>query len=200
MNFKLRLKKSGRLLVIVAVLLLFTAGTLAQAPRFGMMRQGMRQGRGMMGPGITGLYRALKANQEELKITDSQLAKIKDIMFAYEETMVKSKNAANIQALEMKKLMTAEQKDYKKIKAALSRMSDIRHDTLIAGIKAKDDVMNILTPEQQEALKSLAKNRRAGRGFLRRGQRGQRPMRGRMPGSFPMKRQLDEEANQENAL
>ena len=198
MDSKQRLKRAGRLFVIVAVLLLFAVGTFAQAPQSGFMGRGMRQGRGMMGPGVSRLYHALKANQKELKITGSQLEKIKAIMFAFEESTVKMKNEANVQALEMKKLMMAEQKDYKKIKTALTRMSGIRHDILIAGLKAKDEVMNILTPEQQEALKSLAKDRMGDRGFFRGGQRGQRPMRGRNPGDFPMMRQQDEEANREN--
>jgi Spy/CpxP family protein refolding chaperone len=106
------------------------------------------------------------------------------------------KNEANVQALELKKLMMAEQKDYKKIKAALTRMSDINHDTLIAGLKAKDDVMIVLTPEQQETLKSLAKERPGDRGLFREGRPGrQRPMRDRMPGVFPRIRPHAEDAN-----
>ena len=159
MNVKQGLKRTGRLFVIVAVLLLFAVATFAQAPWFGNMGKGMRQGRGMMGPGVFRLYHVLKANQKELKITDSQLEKIKGIMFAFEESTLKLRNETNVQALEMKKLMLAEQKDYKKIKSALTHMSGIRHDILIAGLKAKDDVTNVLTPEQQEALKSLHRKR-----------------------------------------
>lgn len=191
MNFKQRFKKTGRLFVIVVVLLLFTVGTFARAPRFGRMGKDMRQGRGMMRPGISRIYHVLKVNREELKITDSQLEKIKGIMFAVEEMTVKSKNEANIQGLELKKLMMAEHKDYKRIRTALSRMSGIRHDILIAGLKAKDDVTNVLTPEQQEAVKSLMKKRMTNREFFRRD---------RMPGAFPMMGQDSGEANRNNDI
>lgn len=185
------LKKTSKAIVVVAVMIAFTVGLAAQAPRADFKGKAMRQGRGMMGPGVTGIYRVLQANREELNIADTQLEKIKGIMLAFEETKVKTQNEINTRQLEMKKLMMADKKDYKKIKSVLSGISDARHDMMITGMKIRDDIKNILTPEQQEALKKLLGRRMGGRRFIQRGPRGLRgpgpqgPMRDRMQERFP---------------
>jgi Spy/CpxP family protein refolding chaperone len=71
--------------------------------------------------------------------------------------------------------------DYAKLKEALSKTSEHRHDMLIDGLKLKDEIDKILTPEQKEALKSMQQERfkdrrdsrgrgagRAGRGRMQR--------------------------------
>lgn len=188
-----RLKKTGRLFVLVAVLILFTVGIFAQTAGPGFMGMGQR-GMGMRGPGVTRLYFVLKANQAEFKISDAQMEKIKKVMFSFEEQMVNLRNEVNVQGLELKKLMMAEKKDYKKMKEVLSLTADVRSDILIAGFKARDEITNILTPEQQEALKASMKEKFRGRRFLQRGLRRPGTMRrGSLRERFPRFRDQAEE-------
>ena len=171
-------KTNSKLVIIAAALILFTTGILAQAQGYGFMGRGQRgdmgQRRvlGQRGPDVMTLYRVLRDNREDLEISDAQLEKIKQMIFSFEEKMVDMKHKTSVQQLEMKKLMPAEKKDYKKIKAALTTMSGLRHDVLIEGMKTQDAIKNILTPEQQEALKKLRNERPMRHRFIQRDHKG----------------------------
>ena len=182
------MKKITTVFLMVSGMLLFTAGSFAQSrdiykqrefmrqratmqPR-GTMRQGGMIGqrgimgqrgtmgqRGIMGQGQGRLLAILYARQDELKITDGQLDKIKSLPLKMEEAMVQSKNDMNIQQFELQKLMMERKnRDYEKIKSLMSRTSDIRQDMFIQRIKNRDEILNILTEEQQEALKTGYRN------------------------------------------
>jgi hypothetical protein len=56
MNLKQGLKKTGKVVIIVAVMIVFTVGLFAQASRAGFTGKDMRPGRGMMGPDVSGLF------------------------------------------------------------------------------------------------------------------------------------------------
>lgn len=147
---------------MLAGIFVFVGSSLAQ-PRQGAMRE-----RGFRRPRQGRILMILKAKQEELNITDEQLEKIKDLQLKQEETAVAHKNKMNELRLEMKKLMMEESRDYEKIKGLLSKTSDSRSDMFIARLKHREVVLNVLTPEQKEALKAAFKDRlRRGRGFLR---------------------------------
>ena len=90
-------------------------------------------------------------------------------MFSQEEKMVKTRNAQNEYRLELKRLMLdRENLDYDKIKAVLSKMSESRQNQFIERLKNRDAISKVLTPEQQDALKNLTRDRlQRGRDVLR---------------------------------
>ncbi len=148
----MRTKRLTSFLVLIIGFSLTTSGVLAQA------RFGDRHGPGRGGQG--GILMILKAKQDELNITDEQLDKIKELMLTQEEKALKHKKAQAELSLELKKLMLGrENLDYGKLKQILSHQSEARNDMFIQRLKDRDEITAVLTPEQQEALKSLRSDR-----------------------------------------
>jgi len=152
------MKKVITFSMVFSVLILFSTSTFAQDFGWGMRDQGLRR------LNSTRILRVLKANQEEFKITDSQLKKIEELIFGLEKKMISLQSRSGEMSLELRKIMMDEKDpDYEKIKAALSKQANIRHDVFIERLKMRKEIENILTPEQQEAIKSMRKNLYRGR-------------------------------------
>jgi Spy/CpxP family protein refolding chaperone len=148
------MKKAKTLLVIFSVLVFCVASSYAQ-PRQRILRSNR-----MLDRSPARILVVLKANQEKLGITNEQIKNIEDLGFAFREKMVKMKNDNNLLRLEMQKLMQdKDSRDYEKIKAVLSRTADNRHEIFIEKLKLKENIQNILTEEQKEVLKAMAKDR-----------------------------------------
>jgi Spy/CpxP family protein refolding chaperone len=97
----------------------------------------------------------LKANQEELNITDEQMKQVQDLVFAFKEKSIKMKSEQSLSRVELQKLMQdRENVDYNKIRAILSKTSAARTEMFIERLKLREDIGNLLTQEQQEALKA----------------------------------------------
>jgi Spy/CpxP family protein refolding chaperone len=151
---------------------------LAAQPFMGKQRGGHR----MMKPSPTKIYTMLKAKQKDFNITDKQLEQIKTKVFALEEKIIPIESKNRLHHLELKKLLMNEKKDYGKISALLSKLSDNHHSIFIEGLKTKDAIDSILTPQQRDAIKEAIQNRPKKRMFPRKGQ-GRMDMRQR--GFFP---------------
>lgn len=176
------MKRTKHLLTAVFVIMVFSMALAAQ-PFMGERMGGHR----MMKPSPTKIYMMLKAKQKDFNITDNQLEQIKTKVFALEEKIIPIESKNRLHHLELKKLMMNEKKDYEKIRAVLSKISDNHHAIFIEGMKTKDAIDTILTPEQHDAIKEAMQNRFKDRVFPpknRRGmmQRGFFPHRG--PGDF----------------
>ena len=180
------MKKAIILTVIFSVLILFTASSFAEP-----QQRMIRRGKGFAHRSPARILTVLKAKQKELKITDSQIEKIKNLAFSFEEKMIKMRSDNSLQRLELRKLFQdRENLDYDKIKAALTKASTVRHDMVIERLKMREEIGKILTPEQREALKSMQKDRmeerrpllRRGRGLFQRDDRLRRfsPLRNRI--------------------
>ena len=134
--------------VIFSAFLLFAASSFAQPQR------GMRKGDRHAQRSPERIVRVLEAKQDELKITDEQLEKAKNLVCSFEESATKTRNANNLQHLELKKLLQ-EKRDYGKIEAVLSDVSANRNKMFIEMLKLKEEINDILTPEQRDALKEM---------------------------------------------
>lgn len=178
---EMKMKKTLTVLSIFMLVGLFSMDSFAQD------FYGRRMGRTHMSSSPSRILRVLKANQEELEITDEQLKAIEDLAYAFKERMIDARGLASKQRLELQKLMQdRENLDYAKLKEALSKASEHKHNMLIEGLKLRDEIDKILTPGQKEALKSMRKERyRDGREALRQGGR-----RGRMQRSPLYRRQI----------
>lgn len=155
--------------VIFSVLVLFVAIDFAQ-PQRGMMRA-----RRTFDRSPHRILSVLRANQEELNITDEQIEQIQNLVFSQQEMAIQMKKDSALQRLELQKLMQdKENLDYEKIKAVLSKASAVRQEMFIQRLKQREEITRILTPEQNEALKALIQDR------MRERIRSIRPMRDRM--------------------
>lgn len=170
------MKKTLTVFSIFAIVGLFAADSFAQ--RF----EGRRMGRIGMNRSPSRILRVLKANQEELKVTEDQLKAIEDLIYSFEEKRIETKNEAGKQRLELRKLMRdPENLDYGQLKIALSKASEYKNDMLIDGLKLRDEIGKILTPEQRKALKTMRLERiKDRRGNLRQGARSGRMQRPRL--------------------
>jgi hypothetical protein len=132
-------------------------GVMGQRGMIG--QRGIVGQRGLIGQRQGRLLAILYARQDELKITDNQLEKIKSLTLKMEEDMIQYKNNMNSQQFELKKLMLdRENRDYEKTKSLMSRTSDMRHDMFIQRMKNRDEILNVLTEEQQKALMTGYRN------------------------------------------
>lgn len=148
------MKKGMTFSIIFSVMILFATSVLAQ-PQRRMMR-----GKGLIDRAPSRILRILETNQKELKITDSQLEKIRNLFFSLEEKMIQMRSNSSLQRLELRKLLQDKDNlDYEKIRAALSKASKIRQDIFIERLKTRKEIENILTPEQREAIKAMRKER-----------------------------------------
>jgi Spy/CpxP family protein refolding chaperone len=149
------MKRTIVLLLVVAIMIVFSVSLAAQ-PFMGGEQMGRR---GIMGPSPTRIYSLLKEKQKDFNITDSQLEQIKNITFALEEKLIPLESKSKLHRLELKKLLMMEKKDYKKISEILSQISANRSAVFIEGMKTKDMIDGILTPEQRDAIKEARQNR-----------------------------------------
>jgi Spy/CpxP family protein refolding chaperone len=171
---EIAMKKVLKALPLAAAVLLFAAHGSAQP--FQRMGPGMDHMQG--GPGR--ILFVLRVHQGELKITDDQLKKIEGLVFSFEEKMIAMDSASRISHMEIEKLMLdRENLDYGKLRAALDKTADQRNEIFIARLKNHEEVMNVLTPEQREAVKSMIRKRIGERWDFpkERGFRGERGFR-----------------------
>ena len=148
------MKKGFAISLVLLVAFLFAADSFAQVQR-PVMRAKTRMHR----PSGRILV-FLKARQEALNITSDQLEKVENLVFTFEEKMIKMRTNSEIGRLELRKMMKdRDNLDYEKIKAALSKASNNRHEMFIERIKLRKEIENVLTPEQKEKMKAMFKDR-----------------------------------------
>ena len=160
------MKRTKQLLTAISIVMVFSM-VLAAQPFMGKRMGGHR----MMKTSPTKIYMMLKAKQKDFNITDNQLEQIKNKAFALEEKIIPIQSKNRLHRLELKKLMMNEKKDYGKIGALLSKMSDNRQTIMIERMKTKDAINSILTPQQRDAIKEAKQNRFKNRMFPRKGRR-----------------------------
>ncbi|MFC2164655.1 Spy/CpxP family protein refolding chaperone [Acidobacteriota bacterium] len=160
------MKKILTVFAILSVVLLFAADSFAQPD------QRMGRGKARMQRSPSRILFALKAHKEELKVTDDQLKQIEDMVFSFEEQQIAMQSQASSNRLAMRKLMSdRENVDYSQIKTTFVKAAEHRADMFISRLKLREEVHKVLTPEQQDALKSIRRERFKERGDFR-GRRG----------------------------
>lgn len=151
------MKARQSLTIIGSVLILSTAGAFAQ-PRRPMM-PGRHDAQAVRRPPAR-LMRVLETNREELNITDEQLEKIRALMESHQEKMIKNQADLALQRLGLENLIRRDQKkDYADIESRIDAASEVRKAMMIEQLKNRDAVMEVLTPEQHDALKAVVKER-----------------------------------------
>ena len=139
---------------ILTATLIISFLALSMAVVFAQPQQRMPRAKRTFDRSQNRVLAVLKANQEELNITDEQIEQIKNLTFSFKGKSLKMRNESSLNQLELQKMMQdRENLDYDKIKAILSKTSDARNEMFIEGLKQREEINNVLTPEQREALK-----------------------------------------------
>jgi Spy/CpxP family protein refolding chaperone len=127
-------------------------------------------GAGMMHNSTGHLIRHLLKHEQEIGLTAEQVTKLKDMQLNLDKTRIKSEADIQVAERELKALTEDEKSDLGAIEAKLKQSGDLQVGLRMVSIKARRDVLTLLTPEQRakektEHEKILQQHKDAGRGY-----------------------------------
>ena len=183
---KLQKRRTLSTAVIAAVLSLGLAGTAWAAymkpsqdptPNFPQIIEKMmedahffgprhRGRRGMRGPrpfSARPLVSIALRNHEELKLSDDQVKRLKDIRDAFSKKSVKQRAEMKTRRIDLKRALDTEKIDLADVEKKIREVSNMRVDLRIARLKAIQEGKSVLNAEQQKQLSKIAR-KRPGRG------------------------------------
>jgi len=126
-------------------------------------------GMGMMHSSTGHLIRHLLKHEKEIGLTAEQVTKLKDMQLNLDKTRIKSEADIQIAERELKALTEDEKSDLGAIEAKLKQSEDLQIGLRMTSIKARRDVLALLTPEQRtkekaELEKMMQQHKDAGKG------------------------------------
>jgi len=140
-------------------MVIFSFLVLSVASSFAQPQQKMTRAKRTFDRSQNRILAVLKANQDELNIADEQIEQVQNLVFSFKEKTIKRTSENSLIRLELQKLMQdRENLDYDKIKAILSKTSAARNEMFIEGLKLREEINNVLTQEQREALKAKTRD------------------------------------------
>ena len=137
---------------------------------FGPGRGPGGRGPGGMGGPVMGLIEPLRMLASQLDLSDAQKGQIQAIVRSHAEEWkaLADRGQKGRQALEA--AISADQFDELAIRQRSAEVASVDADVAVAGARARGQIFQILTPDQQAKVKARPQGRGAPRG--RRGQRG----------------------------
>ena len=135
--------------------------------------------RGMRGPrpfSARPLVSIALRSHEELKLTDDQIKRLKDIRDAFSKKSVKQRAEMKTRRIDLKRALDTEKIDLADVEKKIREVSNMRVDLRIARLKAIQEGKSVLNAEQQKQLSKIAR-KRPGRGhrFHEQMHKGQGP-------------------------
>ena len=100
------------------------------------------------------LIRHLLKHEKDIGLTAEQVAKLKDMQLNLDKTRIKSEADIQVAERELKALTEDEKSDLGAIEAKLKQSGDLQVGLRMVSIKARRDVLALLTPEQRAKEKS----------------------------------------------
>ncbi len=110
---------------------------------------GMGMGMGMMHSSTGHLIRHLLKHEKDIGLTADQVAKLKEMQLNLDKTRIKMEADIQIAERELKALVEDEKSDLGAIEAKLKQSEEQQVALRMASIKARRDVLGLLTPEQR---------------------------------------------------
>ena len=111
-------------------------------------------GKGMMHSGTGHLIRHLLKHEKDIGLSADQVTKLKELQLNLDRVRIKTEADIQIAEREVKALTDEEKSDLGAIEAKLRQSEDLQIGLRMAAIKARRDVMAVLTPEQRAKEKS----------------------------------------------
>lgn len=126
-------------------------------------------GMGMMHSSTGHLIRHLLKHEKDIGLSADQVAKLKDMQLALDKTRIKSEADIQIAERELKALTDDEKSDLGAVEAKLKQSESLQTALRLASIKARRDVLSLLTPEQRakektEHEKMMQQHKEGGKG------------------------------------
>ena len=127
-------------------------------------------GAGMMHNSTGYLIRHLLKNEQEIGLTAEQVTKLKDMQLNLDKTRIKTEADIQVAEREVRALTEDEKSDLGAVEAKLKQSHDLQVGLRMVSIKARRDVLALLTPEQRakektEHEKILQQHKDAGKGY-----------------------------------
>jgi len=127
-------------------------------------------GAGMMHNSTGQLIRHLLKHEQDIGLTAEQVAKLKDMQLNLDKTRIKSEADIQVAERELKALTEDEKSNLGAIEAKLKQSGDLQVGLRMVSIKARRDVLALLTSEQRakektEHEKILQQHKDAGKGY-----------------------------------
>jgi Spy/CpxP family protein refolding chaperone len=129
-------------------------------------RMGWQRG-GQMGFGGGGHLLRMAENprvRQYLGLTDDQVARLHKLGVDAEEAGVKNRAQMEINRIELRELMRADNPDQSAIMAKLDQINELRGSMEKQGVQTFLDARNVLTAEQRAKIKTFMENRGSGMG------------------------------------
>lgn len=131
--------------------------------------RGMGMGMGMMHSSTGHLIRHLLKHEKDIGLTADQVAKLKEMQLNLDKTRIKMEADIQIAERELKSLVEDEKSDLGAIEAKLKQSEDQQIALRLASIKARREVLGLLTPEQRakekaEHEKMMERHKEMGKG------------------------------------
>ena len=128
-------------------------------------------GMGMMHSSTGHLIRHLLKHEKDIGLTDEQVTKLKAMQLDLDKLRIKSEADIQVAERELKALVEDEKSDLGAIESKLKQSEEFQVSLRLASIKARRDVLALLTPEQRgkekaehEKMMQQHKERAAGQG------------------------------------
>lgn len=175
------MKRGTRTLVTLSVasafmLVLGVSGTWANESGYGKEGHGSGghgsmggHGMGMMHSSTGHLIRHLLKHEKDIGLTADQVAKLKDMQLNLDKARIRAEADIQIAERELKALTEDEKSDLAAIEAKLKQSEDLQVGLRMTSIKARRDVLGLLTPEQRakekaEHEKMMQQHKESGKG------------------------------------
>lgn len=136
---------------------------MEEAHFFGPRHRGRRGMRGPMPFSARPLVSIAIRNHEELKLTDDQVKRLKDIRDAFSKKAVKERADMKALRIDLRRALDNEKLDLADVEKKIREISKMRVDLRIARLKAIQEGKAVLSDDQQKQLSKIAR-KRGGRG------------------------------------
>lgn len=143
-------------------------------------------GMGMMHSSTGHLIRHLLKHEKDIGLSAEQVTKLKEMQLNLDKTRIKTEADIQVAERELKALTDDEKSDLGAIEAKLKQSEDLQVGLRLASIKARREVLALLTPEQRakekaEHEKMMQQHKEMGKGH------GANPHGGKPQGTNPHK-------------
>lgn len=120
---------------------------------------------GVHGHGVTGhLLRHLLKNKQDLGLTDEQIGKLRGIALDADKAGIRAGADVLVAGRELRSMMWDKKADLSAIEAKVKERANLEAAATMVRIKAKRELLGVLTDEQRTKLKSLWEQKRHGHG------------------------------------
>jgi Spy/CpxP family protein refolding chaperone len=158
-----------RWIILVVAGAMLSLPMLASAQGFGG-RRGERGQEGMRGPRLMAMLENDRV-KSALGLTDEQTAKLRQIMVDGRKSAIKTRADLEVQNLELRELLRADQPNRDAVLRKVQEISQLRGEMMQQRVESLLSAKSVLTAEQQQKIRQFMSEHRGRRAAWRRDRR-----------------------------